>query len=113
MGKTGAPQIRPRINELERGIVVGDGNDDDGSGQDKEQRKRNGRRERKKKTERKRLRDGKRPLHEPNNWLCIQEKPVLYRLSMVRGTAAIATQNIAKCAGRRKSREYPLALSSL
>lgn len=52
LGKTGAPQIRPRINELERGIVVGGGNDDDGGGQDKEQRKRNGRREREKERKR-------------------------------------------------------------
>jgi len=40
LGKTGAPQIRPCINELEREIVGG-GNDDDGDGWDKEQRKRN------------------------------------------------------------------------
>lgn len=50
LDKTGVPQIRPRINELERGIVVG-GNDDGGGGQDKEQRKRNGRREQEKKRE--------------------------------------------------------------
>lgn len=115
MGKTGAPQIRSRINELGRGIVVGGGNDDDGGdggdgggggGQDKEQRKL---REWKEGNERKRGRNGKR-MHGPSGPAARPGKtgavPVL---PTVRAFTAVATRNIAKRSGRRKSGESTLS----